>query len=276
MLCYASLNHSFLSCALLACLAGVSFAPFTSDIVNRQILTLWYSRIDPRVDANPVTNTMDYSSNVPDRTVGSEASSEQKTHHLGRDTAAAGAVGGAAYEAEKHHRKNETNEPNTTANPSHPTTTGQSTASSMAAPTGVNYPIPESSGPRDQIHSRDAATSVTAPTGVNYPTPENNSREDHHYGRDAAIAGGVGGAAYEAEKHHKHDKDLTQAERDAKKEHKHEVKEAKKEHKHEAKEEKKEHKHEAKEEKKEHKDSKGGLFSFLREYHRVSPPWYVC
>ena len=40
--------------------------------------------------------------------------------------------------------------------------------------------------------------------------------------------------------HHKHDKDLTQAERDAKKEHKHELKEEKK-HQHELKEGKKEH-----------------------------------
>ena len=57
------------------------------------------------------------------------------------------------------------------------------------------------------------------------------------------VAGGVGAAGYEAEKHHqKHDKDLTPAEREAKKEHKHELKE----------------------EKRAHNESKGGLLSFLR------------
>ena len=68
------------------------------------------------------------------------------------------------------------------------------------------------------------------------------TRHQSHLGRDAGIAGGVGAAGYEAEKHHqKHDKDLTAAEREAKKEHKHELKEEKKEHK------------------------KGGLLSFLRK-----------
>ncbi len=65
------------------------------------------------------------------------------------------------------------------------------------------------------------------------------------------MAGGAGAVAYEAEKHHKHDKDLSQTEKEAKKEHKREEKEAKKEHKHEEKEEK-----------------KGGLLSFLRKSHR--------
>jgi hypothetical protein len=68
---------------------------------------------------------------------------------------------------------------------------------------------------------------------------------DHHLGRDAAGAGVAGGGLYEAEKHHKHDKDLTAAEREEKREHKHEEKEARREHK----------------EEKKH----GGLLGFLRK-----------
>ena len=132
-------------------------------------------------------------------------SDRSKDHHYGRDTAVAGGVGGAAYEADKHHNHGHSGH----------STTGNTTA-----------------GP----HSSDLANKAD-------PTVDSDRSKDHHYGRDAAVAGGVGGAAYEADKHHKHDKDLTQAERDAKREHKHELKE----------------------EKKEHKSSKGGLLSFLRK-----------
>lgn len=140
------------------------------------------------------------------------SSSTGRDHHLGRDAAVAGGLGGAAYEAEKHHGKHDTHQ------------TSQLGQSGATATSGNTYP------------SHDTTT----------------GSKDHHYGRDAAVAGGVGGAAYEADKHHKHDKDLTQAERDAKKQHKHDEKEAKKEHKHEEKEAKKDH--------------KGGLFSFLRKF----------
>ena len=89
------------------------------------------------------------------------------------------------------------NEPSasTLANPSH-TATGQSTAATTTTTSGASSSIPDT-----------------------------NTSKDHHYGKDALVAGGVGRAAYEVEKHHKHDRDLTQAEKDAKKEHKHDVKE---------------------------------------------------
>jgi hypothetical protein len=146
---------------------------------------------------------------------GHESTTDGKSHHLGRDTVVAGGVGAAAYEADKHHRKDEIAQP----------TAGQSTI----------HPSTTTTGPRSSAVGADTS-------------------KDHHYGRDAAVAGGVGGAAYEAEKHHKHDKDLTQAERDAKKEHKHELKEEKK------------HKHEEKE-------KKGGLLGFLREYQSTCLGW---
>ncbi|KAG0648880.1 hypothetical protein D0Z07_4630 [Hyphodiscus hymeniophilus] len=132
--------------------------------------------------------------------------------HLGRD-ATVGAVGGAgAYEAGKHHHGTDTG-------------VGGTSSSTTAGP-----------------HSSNVANKAD-------PTVDSDRSKDHHYGRDAGIAGGVGGAAYEADKYQqKHDKDLTHAEREAKKEHKHELKEEKREHK---------------EEKHQHKESKGGLLSFL-------------
>jgi hypothetical protein len=63
----------------------------------------------------------------------------------------------------------------------------------------------------------------------------------------------AGGAAYEVEKHHKHDKDLTAAEREEKRENKHEEKEAKREHH---------------EEKKSH-----GLLGFLRMSITLAGVW---
>jgi hypothetical protein len=243
------------------------------------------NKLDPRVDANPTTETTGQTSTLPSRGVGSgsegfrdptihhddrhfgedaalagsiggaayetdkhhkhdkdltqaerdakrehkhelkEEKREHKDHHLGRDAAVAGGVGGAAYEADKHHRKNQLNDPNTLGNTRDSTITGQPTTTSGATTTA---------GP----HSSNLANKAD-------PTVDSDRSKDHHYGRDAAIAGGVGGAAYEADKHHKHDKDLTQAERDTKKEHKHELKEEKKDH-------------------------KGGLFGFLRMFPSIS------
>jgi hypothetical protein len=249
------------------------------------MLTIRCFRLDPRVDANPtsadqyISGAPRETSELPHRNVGSEASTDPQGHHLGRDTAVAGGVGAAAYEADKHHREHEGTQP----------TTGHST----------NYP--------------------STATGPQSSTVGGDTSKDHHYGRDAAVAGGVGEAAYEAEKQHKHDKDLTQAERDAKKEHKHELKEEKKHHheekeaqkdhhysrdaavvggvggaayeadkhhKHDKdltqaeRDAKKEHKHELKEEKKHHHEEKegkkGGLLGFLRECHSTTCAETIC
>jgi hypothetical protein len=84
---------------------------------------------------------------------------------------------------------------------------------------------------------------------------DRSKEKDHHYGRDAAIAGGVGGASYAADKHHDNEKDLKRAE----KEHEKEVKHAEKQHEKDVKQAEKDAK---KDEKREHK---GDLLSFLRE-----------
>lgn len=209
----------------------------------------WMNKLDPFVDSHPSSKTADsdHPTNESDTvaksshaaTTGQSMATTSATsnepqssvvdsntsgdHHYGRDAAIAGGVGGAAYRAETHHQKNEMNEPSasTLANPSR-TATGQSTAATTTTTSGASSSIPDT-----------------------------NTSKDHHYGKDAVVAGGVGRAAYEVEKHHKHDRDLTQAEKDAKKEHKHDVKEAKKELENGAK------------KKKEREDSKGGLLGFL-------------
>lgn len=159
-----------------------------------------------------------------------EEKREGKDHHYGRDAAVAGGLGGAAYEADKHHRKNEVKEPTALGQSGSHGMTGHQTSETASGPGSIP---PNVANRADPDYSKDSHFG--------------NPQQEHHLGRDAAIAGGVGGAAYEGDKHLKHDKDLPHSEREAKKEHKHELKEEKRE------------------EKKEQKDSKGGFLSFLRK-----------
>ncbi|KAE8446283.1 hypothetical protein EG329_012369 [Mollisiaceae sp. DMI_Dod_QoI] len=199
--------------------------PHSKDLLNK---------LDPRVIANPTVaqgnpqaeSTL--SSQKPSAETGGYGTGPTTSgHHYGREAAVVGGVGAAgtaAYEDEKHHSgKHQTQDPNQLGKPG------------ASAITGNPYPAKDATTTGNVAHKGD-------------PTTDSERSKDHHYGRDAAVAGGVGGAAYEADKY-KHDKDLTQAERDAKKQQKHDQKEFKKEHKHE--------------EKETHKDSKGGLFGFL-------------
>ena len=157
------------------------------------------NKFDPRVIANPTVAQGNpqaesvLSSQQPSAETGGYGGSNTSSgHHYGRDAAVAGGVGGAAYEAEKHHGKHDNQQTSKL---------GQPGASAISGNTNP---------------ARDATTtSNVAHRGD--PTTDSERSKDHHYGRDAAVAGGVGGAAYEADKHHKHDKDLSQAERDAKK-----------------------------------------------------------
>ncbi|EHK97833.1 hypothetical protein M7I_6416 [Glarea lozoyensis 74030] len=161
------------------------------------------------------------------------------SHNYGRDAALAGGaagVGGAAYAAGRHH---------------------DGTSSTV--------------DPTYGSHSGTTATNPYGSTTHSTTDPTRNTTSDHHYGRDAAVAGGAvgaGGAAYEADEHHKQ-KELEKAmqkhnihdekemNKDLKKQHKHDEKEYEKELK-------KQHKHDEKlhekEEKKHEKEHKGGLF----------------
>jgi len=111
--------------------------PHRHDILNK---------LDPRVKSNPDTTS---------------TSKDDNGHHHGRDAAVAGGVGGAAYEADKHHKSHEAEK------------------SQISPPGATTHPI----------------------KGVDAGAHSSNT--DHHHGRDAAAVGGVGGAAYEADKHHK-------------------------------------------------------------------------
>ncbi|KAF7864241.1 uncharacterized protein EAF02_010209 [Botrytis sinoallii] len=156
--------------------------PHTSNLANKA---------DPRVDSDL---------------------SKQQNHHYGRDAAVAGAVGGAAYEANKHHH----NSANTTAGPH-----------SSNIENKVD-PRVDSDRSREQHHyGRDAALAGGAGTAAYEANKHHNtanttagphssnlenkvdprvdsdrSKEGHHYGRDAALVGGAAGTAYEANKHH--------------------------------------------------------------------------
>ncbi|KAK6610916.1 cell surface protein [Botrytis cinerea] len=157
-----------------------------------------------------------HSSNLANKTdprVDSDLS-KQHDHHYGRDAAVAGAVGGAAYEANKHHH----NSANTTAGPH------SSNLENKVDPR-VDSDL---SKQHDHHYGRDAALAGGAGTAaygadkhhhntgnatagphssnlenkVDPRVDSDRSKEGHHYGRDAALAGGAAGTAYEANKHH--------------------------------------------------------------------------
>jgi len=242
------------------------------------------NKLDPRVDANPsAAATTGQTSTLPTRGADPvpETKTDQKSHHLGRNAAVAGVVGGAAYEADKHYKhdkdltqaerdakrehKHELKEEKR-ENKDHHYGRDAAVAGGVG---GAAYeadkhhrknelrePNTLSNIGNPAVTGQPTTTTTAGPhsSGIANkadPTADSDHPKEHHYGRDAAIAGGVGGVAYEADKHHKHDKDLTQSERDAKKEHKHELKE----------------------EKKEHKENKGGLLGFLRKHPSITRLW---
>lgn len=213
----------------------------------------WMNKLDPRVKSNP--NTAD-----------TGLTGTRGTAHGESDAVAGAGLAGAGYEAEKHHAAR--NEPGvggaydeSLPNFHH---TGRD-ASAIGAATALDENekarLRAARGERDNNYDQaplEPGYTSTASGPMNNQSPYepgynsittgpmHEQSRDHHLGRDAAAAGVMGGAAYEAEKHSKHDKDLTPAERERKRELKHEEEEAKRE---------------KKEEKKHH-----GLLSFLRKF----------
>jgi hypothetical protein len=214
---------------------------------------------------SPTTHGTTYGSSdtYPTNTSTSRAvdpSTSGSSHNYGRDATLAGGaagVGGATYAAGRHHDGT-----SSTVDPTYGSHGGTST---------INP------------YSTTTSHSTTDPT-------RSNATTDHHYGRDAAVAGGAvgaGGAAYEADQHHRqkelekemqkqHKHDEKEMEKDLKKQHKHDEKEyekdLKKQHKHDEKEMAKEQKHaeklHEKEETKHEKESKGGLFGLSSKHFR--------
>lgn len=195
-------------------------------------------------------------------------------HHYGRDAAVVGGLGTAAYAAGQHH--------------------GSSTAAEQP---GVGQQTVSST---TQAPYTSISTTETVEHSTVGPSTDDTTKDSHH-GRDAAVVGGAAGVAtYEADKH-SDEKELAKAQKEAEKQHKHELKEAEKEHKHAEKQAEKEHKQALKEaekaqkaaekeqkhaekeaekeqkhaekeaEKAEKKDKKGGFLSFLRECPCLSP-----
>jgi hypothetical protein len=188
----------------------------------------WMNRLDPRVDHN---------ANKADKGL----AGTRGTGHEGRDAAAgAGLVGAAGYEAEKHHAAR--SEPgiggvNTESLPNFHHTGRDASAIGAATALDENEKarLRAARGERDSNYNQgslepgySSTSGGTGPYDPGYnPTttgPMHEQSRDHHLGRDAVGAGVVGGAAYEAEKHHKNDKDLTAAEREEKREHNEEKK----------------------------------------------------
>jgi uncharacterized protein YfiM (DUF2279 family) len=230
--------------------SGTGPAPNTAGPHSKD----WMNKLDPRVKSNP-----DAADTGLSGTCG--------TTHGERDAVAgAGLAGAGGYEAEKHHAVR--NEPGVggTHDESLPNLhhTGRD-ASAIGAATALDENekarLRAARGERDNNYNQGPVepgygSATTGPMsdqgpydpGYNPTTtgPMHEQSRDHHLGRDAAGAGVIGDAAYEADKHYKHDKDLTAAEREQKRELKHEEKEAKRE---------------QKEEKKHH-----GLLGFLRKH----------
>ncbi|PBP27473.1 hypothetical protein BUE80_DR001684 [Diplocarpon rosae] len=135
-----------------------------------------------------------------------------RDHHLGRDVEVAGGAGTATYATGYHS--------SSAGGVSGPSQVGQQGSSTIR-------------GPQHTLGTATAQHSAADPT---------TDRSRHHDGRAVAVAGGVGGAAYEANKH-SHEKEITRAQKEVEKEHRHDVKEAEKDHKHAEKHEEKEKKH---------------------------------
>ncbi|PVH89551.1 hypothetical protein DL98DRAFT_564875 [Cadophora sp. DSE1049] len=195
---------------------------------------------DPsRVHGASTTSQDPYSTGSTQGSTMDPTTDRSKDHHYSRDAAVAGGVGTAAYAAGRHHNQGESTDPSRVH--------GASTTS--------QDPYSTSSTQRSTVD----------------PTTTDRSK-DHHYGRDAAVAGGaagVGGAAYEADKHNR-EKELAKAQKAAEKEHKHDLKQAEKDHKHDIKraekQAEKDHKKDVKEAEKDDKHQekkKGGFLSFL-------------
>ena len=221
--------------------------PHKSDMLNK---------LDPRVDSDLSKqghkNIGADSSGLGSSTSGTTDpySSQGTGHHHSQETAVGGAglAGAAAYEGDKHHRRNEPNLAESTsgigsrANPysssaidprvgsgrsgldSTPTTgTGRGNHSGRDAGLGAGAGGLAHGAERHHGQPSQATHIPTGSTGSAHPTIADRSAydqagsriagssqqpattKDHHYGRDAALGAGVGGAAYEAEKHHGRD-----------------------------------------------------------------------
>ncbi|PQE08402.1 cell surface protein [Rutstroemia sp. NJR-2017a BBW] len=174
-----------------------------------------------------------HSSNLANKADPRVDSDRSKDHHYGRDAAVAGGVGAAGYEANKHLGHNDsTTHSNTTAGPHDSNLANKADprvdsdrskdhhygrdAALAGGAGGAAYEANKHLGHNNNTHTTHGPTTTTTTTSTAGPHDSNlankadprvdsDRSKDHHYGRDAALAGGAGGAAYEANKHLGHD-----------------------------------------------------------------------
>lgn len=190
---------------------------------------------------------------LPDRTTGTA------DHHLGHDSAAIGGAAGVG-EGIHHHNQNRENLVSTTTPSginSYPGTqpAGNGGYAGTQSPGNGGYTGTTSSGTGSAYYGAPTGTAVDGPhitSTANRLDPyvnqndvpiENASFHDKATGGGAESADlahgrkpetaalgaiGTGGVALGGHEHHRHDRDLTQSEIDAKREHKHELREEKK------------------------------------------------
>ncbi|KAI6711463.1 hypothetical protein JHW43_006019 [Diplocarpon mali] len=155
---------------------------------------------------------------------------QSRDHHFERDAVVAGGVGTAAHVVGNH----------------------SSSVSGVDDPSRVGQQGPSTvGGPQ---HAPGTAT-----THHSAADPTADRSKDHRYGRDAVVAGGVGGVAYEVNEH-SNEKNIARAQKEAEKEHRHEVEAVEKQHKHAEKQAEKDLEHA---EKHNEKEKKHGFLSFL-------------
>jgi hypothetical protein len=170
----------------------------------------WMNKLDPRVKSNPDTTAT--------------GTTGYPTHGERDAVAGAGLTGAAGYETGRHHGVGQGPYDETLPDFHH----SARDASAIGAATGLDEHEKARlraarGGPGNEYDQGAYGPGYDSTTTAT----NRDHNKDHHLGRDAAGAGVVGGGLYEAEKHHKHDEDLTAAER--------EEKEAKREHKEEKK-----------------------------------------
>jgi hypothetical protein len=168
-----------------------------------------------------------HSSNLANKADPRVDSDRSKDHHYGRDAAVAGGVGAAGYEANKHLGHNDsTTHSNTTAGPHSSNLANKADpridsdrsqdhhygrdAALAGGAGGAAYEANKHLGHDNNSHTTHGPTTTSGPHDSNLankadPRVDSDRSKDHHYGRDAALAGGAGGAAYEANKHLGHD-----------------------------------------------------------------------
>lgn len=118
-------------------------------------------------------------------------------HHLGRDAALGAGAGGLAYEAERHHGK-----------PTQSSTIPSDTTSSYGNtrdPTSHDQAgtLLAGSGHQPATSRHQYSEGAPSETATNERSHKSHGLFGHHKEKDAAVAGGAGGAGYEAEKLHK-------------------------------------------------------------------------